>query len=421
MFKNMISKLEFFIALRYLKSKNKEKFISVTAIFSLVGIMLGVATLIIVMSVMNGFREDFTNRILGINSHITVLPKYRGLEEYEKAIELIKKDENVKKVNPMVEQQVMVISENATTGIIIKGMKGQDLLEKEQIKDNISAFDFNNEFQDNAILLGESLAMKLRVKEGDTIKIIAPEGNSTILGSLPRTKTYKVIGTYSSGMYEYDANIGFIPLDMAQKHFKYDNSVSGIEIYLKDMNILNTSYGKIKTELLKNNYQVNLIDWKQSNAAFIGALNVERNVMFIILTLIILVATFNIISSLTMLVNDKNKQIALLRTVGFSRSSVMKIFLICGSLIGFCGTFVGCILGIAIAKNIQSIKIWLEKAFDLELFSPTVYFLTELPSKIIPSDIIFIVSLSLLLSFLSTLYPSYKASKTNPAEILRYE
>ena len=277
MFKNMISKLEFFIALRYLKSKNKEKFISVTAIFSLVGIMLGVATLIIVMSVMNGFREDFTNRILGINSHITVLPKYRGLEEYDKAIELIKKDENVKKINPMVEQQVMVISENATTGIIIKGMKGQDLLEKEQIKDNISAFDFNNEFQDNAILLGESLAMKLRVKEGDTIKIIAPEGNSTILGNLPRTKTYKVIGTYSSGMYEYDANIGFIPLDMAQKHFKYDNSVSGIEIYLKDMNILNTSYGKIKTELLKNNYQVNLIDWKQSNAAFIGALNVERN------------------------------------------------------------------------------------------------------------------------------------------------
>lgn len=417
----MFSKLEFFIALRYLKSKNKEKFISITAIFSFVGIALGVATLIIVMSVMNGFREDFTERILGINSHISIYPTDRELENFNDAIKLIYKDNNIKKVNPIIEEQVMIISEKGTTGAIIKGIEKNDLLIKDQIKDKISSFDFEKNFEENSILLGKSLATKLRVVEGDKIKIISPEGNSTILGTVPRTKTYNVIGTFASGMYEYDANVAFIPLNMAQKHFKYNDSVSGIEVYLKDIHNLENTYNNIKTELTNNNFSVNLIDWKQSNAAFIGALNVERNVMFIILTLIIIVATFNIISSLTMLVNDKNKQIALLRTIGFTKNNIMKIFLICGSLIGICGTLIGSILGIIIAKNIQSIKIWLEKIFDLELFSPTIYFLTELPSKVLISDIIFIVGLSLILSFLSTIYPSYKASKTNPAEILRYE
>lgn len=418
----MFSKLEFFIALRYLKSKNKEKFISITAIFSFIGIALGVATLIIVMSVMNGFREDFTERILGINSHISVYPtNTRGLEDFNEAIKIIYNDNNVKKVIPIIEEQVMIIAENGTTGSIVKGIQKDDLLVKEQIKDKISAFDFNNNFLDNSILLGQSLATKLRVVEGDNIKIISPEGNSTILGTVPRTKTYKIVGTFSSGMYEYDANIAFIPLNMAQKHFKYQDSVSGIEIYLKDIHNLENTYNNLKNELKNNGFNVSLIDWKQSNSAFIGALNVERNVMFIILTLIILVATFNIISSLTMLVNDKNKQIALLRTIGFTKNSVMRIFLICGSLIGICGTLIGGILGVIISKNIQSIKVWLEKMFDLELFSPTVYFLTELPSKVLLSDILFIVGLSLLLSFLSTIYPSYKASKTNPAEILRYE
>lgn len=417
----MFSKLEFFIALRYLKSKNKEKFISITAIFSFIGIALGVATLIIVMSVMNGFREDFTERILGINSHISIYPTDRELENFDDAIKLIYKDSNVKKVNPIIEEQVMIISNMNTTGAIIKGIEKKDLLIKDQIKDKISSFDFEKNFKENSILLGKSLATKLRVDEGDKIKIISPEGNSTILGTVPRTKTYNIVGTFASGMYEYDANVAFIPLNMAQKHFKYNNSVSGIEIYLKDIHNLKNTYNNIKNELINKNFSVNLVDWKQSNAAFIGALNIERNVMFIILTLIILVATFNIISSLTMLVNDKNKQIALLRTIGFTKKSIMKIFLICGSLIGVCGTLIGGVFGIIVAKNIQSIKIWLEKIFDLELFSPTVYFLTELPSKILISDIIFIIGLSLVLSFLSTIYPSYKASKTNPAEILRYE
>ena len=419
----MFSKLEFLIALRYLKSKNKEKFISITAIFSFIGITLGVATLIIVMSVMNGFREDFTNRILGINSHISIYSaNEREFNDYQKAINSILLDDNVKNVNPIIENQVMVMNSDSTSGALIKGMKIEDLKKKETVFNKISAFNFDDDFVDNAILLGNTLAMKLRANIGDEIKIIAPESNSTILGTIPRIKTYKVIGTFSSGMYEYDANVAFIPLATAQKHFRYLNdSVGGLEVYLKNVDDLDGSYNKIASKLKNDGFSVNLIDWKQSNEAFMGAIKVERNVMFIILTLIILVATFNIISSLTMLVNDKNKQIALLRTVGFAKNSIMRIFFLCGCMIGVTGTVIGTGIGILLAKNIQNIKTFLESFLNIELFSPTVYFLTELPSKIIPSDIIFIVSLSLFLSFLSTLYPSYKASKTNPAEILRYE
>lgn len=418
----MFSKLEFFIALRYLKSKNREKFISITAIFSFVGIALGVGALIVVMSVMNGFREDFTDRILGINSHISVYPDERELGGYKEAMRIIAENDNVNLVNPIIENQVMAMANDNTAGLIVKGINKEDLVKKTKIYDKISSPNFNDEFKDNGILIGQNLAMRLRVVNGDEIKLISPESNSTILGTIPRIKTYRVVGIFSSGMYEYDAGVVFIPFDMAQKHFKYNNnSAGGLEIYLKDMSKLDDTYYEIGKSLKNNGFNIRLVDWKESNSAFIGALNVERNVMFLILTLIILVATFNIISSLTMLVNDKNKQIALLRTIGFSQKSIMRIFFLCGSIIGFVGTFLGMILGILFAKNIQNIKLILEKIFHVELFSPTVYFLTELPSKVILSDIVFIVCLSLFLSFLSTLYPSYKASKTNPAEILRYE
>lgn len=415
----MFSKLEFFIALRYLKSKNKEKFISITAIFSFIGIMLGVATLIIVMSVMNGFREDFTSRILGINSHISIFPRDKELYDYEKAIELVLENNNVKSVNPVIEDQVMILNDEFTSGAIVKSIDKNDLESKDKIV--ISSDDFDSDYRDNAVVLGEALANKLRVFNGDNIKMVSPETNSTIFGSLPRIKTYRVVGIFKSGMYEYDAGVAFIPLDMGQKHFRYKDSVGLLEVYLKNQDNLHKTFMELGKTLADNGFDVSLVDWKQSNSDFIGALNVERNVMFIILTLIILVATFNIISSLTMLVNDKSKQIALLRTIGFSKSSVMRIFFLCGSLIGITGTLIGGTLGILFASNIQNIKTFLETTFGLSLFSPTVYFLTELPSKIIVSDVVCIVLLSLFLSFLSTLYPSYKASKTNPAEILRYE
>jgi len=417
----MFSRVEFFISLRYLRSKNKEKFISIIAIFSLIGIVLGVATLIVVMSVMNGFREDLMNRILGINSHISIYSNEREFKDYNDVIKLIEKDKNVKFVNPIIEDQVMIITNGNTSGCVIKGINEKDLEKKDKIYKNISSIDFKDNFKDNAILLGTSLANQLRVSENDEVKVISPESNSTILGTIPRIKTYKVVGTFSSGMYEYDVGTAFIPLNTAQKHFQYKDSVGGLEIYLNNLNELDKTYNNLQVDLLNNGFYVRLINWKQSNSAFIGALNVERNVMFIILTLIIVVATFNIISSLTMLVNDKSKQIALLRTVGYSKYSIMRIFFLCGTILGVIGTFLGTSLGVLISMNIQNIKIFIEKCFNVELFSPTVYFLTELPSKIMVGDVVSVVCLSLSLSFLSTIYPAFKAARTNPAEILRYE
>ena len=389
--------------------------------FSFIGIMLGVAVLIVVMSVMNGFREDFIDRILGINSHISIFSNDRELKNYNNLVKLIKDNNNVDYVNPIIEEQVIITNHNFTTGAIVKGITKNDLKNKDKIYQNLISNNFDNSYIDNAIIIGQSLASKLLAQEGDEITIISPENNSTILGNIPRMKSYKIVGIFTSGMYEYDIGVVFIPLNMAQTHFKYSNSCSGIEIYLKNPSILDNTYNELKDVLKKNKYKVNIVDWKKSNSAFVEAINIERNVMFLILTLIIVIATFNIISSLTMLVNDKIKQIALLRTIGFTKSNITKIFIISGSMIGFSGTILGTIIGILFATNIQNIKNWIETHFSVELFSPTVYFLTELPSRIIWSDVVFIVMLSLILSLLSTIYPAYKASKTNPAEILRYE
>jgi lipoprotein-releasing system permease protein len=411
--------VEFFIAKRYLSSKNKEKMVSITTLFSFVGIMIGVATLIIVMSVMNGFREDLISRIIGVNSHISVFLNDTNVDSLE-VVNLIKENENVLNANRLIENQVMLMANNITTGSIIKGIDEEDLKSKPQIYNNIKAKKFT--LKDNDILLGGGLARKLQVKIGTEIKVISPELNSTIIGAIPRIKTYKVVGAFNSGVYEYDIATAFITLETAGKHFKYkNNNVSSIEIYLKNLSEIEKTYKELEYTLISNNIDATLVDWKKNNSAFIGALDVERNVMFIILTLIIIVATFNIISGLTMLVNDKIQQIALLRTIGFSRQSIMRIFFICGTFIGLAGTIFGLIIGIIVSANLQNTKAWLEKIFDVELFPPSVYFLTELPSKILISDVIYITALSLLLSFLSTIYPSYKASKTDPVEVLRYQ
>jgi len=407
--------LEFFIAFRYLRSKNREKFISITAVFSFLGIALGVAALIVITSVMNGFKEDFVNKILGINSHVSVYSMEREFKNYQKAVQVILSDTNVKNVTPIIEAQVMLVSDDNSSAALIRGIEKHDLMRK----DNISVVPGEYNFSKNSIVLGTELANKLRVAKGDTIRVIYPEGNTTIFGMIPAIKTYTIDGTFTSGMYEYDANLAFIPLSMAQMHFKYaKDAVGTLEVYLHNSD---ADYQNIALQLKNADFDVNLFGWKQSNGTFISALNIERNVMIIILALIILIAAFNIISSLTMLVNDKKKQIALLRTIGFTKGSIMKIYCICGCAIGFVGTLVGNIVGISLAANITNIKNMLEKLFDVELFSPTIYFLSELPSKIMPRDVIFITCFSLIMSFLSTLYPSYKASKTNPAEVLRYE
>jgi lipoprotein-releasing system permease protein len=416
----MFSKLEFVIAMRYLKSKRKEGFISVIAIFSFVGIMIGVATLIVVMSVMNGFRYELVNRILGINSHITIYSRSHQIIAYEELLARIEKIPGVKYANPVIESQVMFSAIGKSSGGLVKGIKLSDLKNKKLVFQNIMAGNIEKLADKNALIIGSAIAQNLNLKVGDPLKVISAEITETIIGSIPRIKTYKIAAIFESGMYEYDSTIAFANFEMAQIHFRFPGTVSAIEIFARDA----TAIEKIKLQLyqiLVNYNDLYATDWQQANSGFIDALKVESTVMFLILTLIILVAAFNIISSMIMLVNDKNKNIALLRTLGMSKAAILRIFLICGSSIGVFGTFLGCLIGIVFAANINNIKKCLESLTDSTLFNPAIYFLSTLPSKIFVSDVVLIVAMALALSFLATLYPAYKASKSNPAEILRYE
>lgn len=416
----MFSKLEFLIAFRYLRSKRKEGFISVTAVFSFVGIMIGVATLIIVMSVMNGFRYELIDRILGINSHLTLYSKGHQIENYQEIIDKIKEIKDVKYSNAIVESQAMMSSKAKNMGGMIKGIKLEDLENKKLIAQNIVSGSINSISDKNSVIIGSAVAQNLGLQVGDQVRIIAAEVNETIIGVIPRIKTYQVGAIFESGLYEYDSTTIFMNFEMTQVHFRFPQTISGIEIFVKDPSNLETTKAELR-KILQDYPNLYGVDWQQSNASFFDALKVESTVMFLILTLIILVASFNIISSMIMLVNDKNKNIALLRTIGMSKASVMRIFLICGSSIGFVGTLFGFVLGVVFANNINNIKLWLESVTDTTLFNPTIYFLSTLPSKIFASDVIIIVSMSLIISFLATLYPAYKASKANPAELLRYE
>jgi len=416
----MFSKLEFLIAFRYLKSKRKEGFISVIAIFSFVGIMIGVATLIVVMSVMNGFRHELVSRMLGINSHLTLYSKAGGIENYEDIILKLKKIDGIKYLNPIIESQAMISTGSKNNGGLVRGINANDLEFKKLISENIIDGDLNKINEKDYVAIGSSLAQSLNLRSEDKFKIISAETNNTIIGAIPRIKTYKVGAVFSSGLYEYDSTTIFMNFEMAQIHFRQRNSATAIEIFLNDVNNIERIKKSIFTEVLADE-NIYISDWQSSNSSFIEALKVERTVMFFILTLIILVAVFNIISSMIMLVNDKNKNIALLRTIGMTKYGILRIFLICGSSIGIFGTFLGLVIGISFANNINNIKIWLESFTNTDLFNPAIYFLSTLPSKIFISDVVLISAMTLILSFLATLYPAYKASKSNPSDILRYE
>ncbi len=417
----MFSSLEFFLAFRYLKAKRSEGFISVIAIFSFLGITIGVATLIIVMSVMNGFRFELVQRILGINSHLSITGDHH-IENYSEVIEnLTKNIKQISHLNPIVESQAMLIANQQNQGVLIKGINTTDLFYKELIKNNIIAGDINNISNKNQVIIGSTLAQNLNLAVGDSLKLVSAETNSTIIGTIPRIKTYQVGAIFNSGLFEYDSGTVFTNFAMAQIHFKVPNSATSIEVFTNNLDDIENIKINIKKLLAKTNPNLMVSDWQDANASFIEALKIESVVMFLILTLIILVAVFNLISSMIMLVNDKKKNIALLRTIGFSKKNILNIFVICGSTIGFLGTFFGVLLGVIFSANINNIKLWLESITNSNLFNPAIYFLSNLPSKIFVSDVVIITSMSLVLSFLATLYPAYKASKSQPAEILRYE
>lgn len=414
----MINKVEYFIAWRYLKSKKQESFISVVALFSLLGTALGVAALIAVMAVMSGVREEWTSKLIGARGDINIYSNNStSLENYSEIITQITKNPKVTNAVPMIEKQVLVSSNDNNSGVQVHGILPEDLKKKSIISNNIIFGDID-EMNEDGVIIGSALARSLGVGVGDDIKLISPQTNDILISNIPRLKTCRIVATYNSGMHDFDSSVVFINLKLAQIYFKFPNLVNLIEVMIVKADDAEIVREQLDKEL---DYKYNLIDWKQSNSAIIGALQTEQVAMFLILTLIMIVAAFNIISSLIMLVKDKTSDIAILRTMGASKSTIMKIFFICGSSIGVCGTIIGLILGVSFAQNIETIRLFLQNITGTAIFDPLVYFLSYLPAQVNISDISSIVGMSLALSFLATIYPAYRAAKLNPAIALKYK
>jgi len=412
----MFNAFERMVAFRYLRSRRKEGFISVVAGFSFLGICLGVATLIVVMAVMDGFRAELLKRILGINAHISVVEYNNQINDYDTLADSIKKIPGVLRAAPLVQGQILATANEENAGAVVRGISKNNLLEKKIVSENILGK--LSDFGGNSVIIGSRLARSLRLVPGDKIRLISPETTATFIGNMPRIKDYYVAGLFEVGMFEYDSSTIFMPLAAAQLYFRHENSVSSIEIDVA--NPENTE--AIKEQIVKligTKYQ--LLDWQQANANFFNSLKVERNVMFLILTLIILVAAFNIISGMVMLVTGKGREIAIMRTMGASRSAVMRIFIMTGAAIGFIGTFLGLLLGVGFATNIETIRHWLEGLTNTELFAEEIYFLSQLPADLQTDDVITVVAMSLLLSLLATIYPAWRAARISPAEGVRYE
>ena len=407
------------IAFRYIKSRRVEGFISISAWFSLLGIMLGVATLIVVMSVMNGFRTELVDRILGINGHLIIYSKNeRTIPNYTNIINNISDTSNVVAVTAHLEGQALAKNKNFISGVIIRGSNWSDLAAKKLLWKSLSQSTISNFKDKQNIIMGYRLGQKLNLKVGDYISLISPNGMETALGILPVNQNFKIGGFFDMGMYEYDNNFIFIPWKKAELFLSTNNIAHGIEVFLKDQKFTSSVNLQLQSKLNKN---LIVIDWKKRNSSFMNALAVEKNVMFVILTLIILVAAFNIISSMIMLVQTKKGDIALMRTMGASQYLIIKVFMLTGSIIGFLGTFVGVLLGVFVSMNIEKIRQLITSIFGQELFSAEIYFLSKLPSNININEVLIVICISIFLTLLASIFPAWKASKISPAEALRYE
>ncbi len=409
----MISTLEKEITLRFLKARKKDGFLNVISIFSFIGISLGVAVLIIVMSVMNGFRTELINKIVGFNSHVTVKPYSNSIDESKINNKLNLISKNIILSNS---GEAIILKNNNTKGIVLRGYKRNDLLNLEVLTNEKFKGELN-QFDKNSISIGSELSISLDLEIGDELTLMSPSGVQTIIGSMPKQKTFVVNSIYNSGLAEFDNNIAFIELNFLEEFFGYNPDERNLEIYLK--NPKNIQSQKL---IVKQVFDEEFVfSWADMNSSLFSALKVERNVMFIILSLIIIVAAFNIISGLTILVKNKTKDIAILKSIGVLNKSIIKIFFLVGVIIGTSATIFGIFLGVTFSIYIENFRQFLSSAFNISLFPEEIYFLSKMPSEINPTSIILISVCSIIITILVSIFPAFKAAKLDPIKSLKYE
>jgi lipoprotein-releasing system permease protein len=409
---------EWMIAFRYLRARRRESVISIIAGFAFLGIVLGVATLIVVMAVMNGFRAQLIDKILGLNGHFIVQPMDSELTDFDAVAARIARVPGVVAAIPLVEGQALASGEETSSGVLVRAVRDQDLARVPGVAKNVKLGTLENFSASGGVAIGSRLAASLGLRLGDCLTLVSPRGNVTPLGVTPRVKSYPIVAIFEMGMSEYDSTFVFMPFEEAQIYFNQEGHATAIEIYLTDPDDIDRLRPAVEAAAER---PIVLGDWRQRNSTFFSALEVERNVMFLILMLIVLVAALNIISGLTMLVKDKGHDIAVLRTMGATRGAVMRVFFITGATSGTVGTLAGLLLGVVICLNVEPIRQFISRLTRTDIFSPELYFLSQLPADMDTSETVSVVIMALVLSYLATIYPAWRAARLDPVEALRYE